>query len=247
MRCLIPMFCEEGWEYHGEFFDFPLRNVVPKPHQKPHPPLWVACSQLDTIEMAGRAGPGRARLPVRLGRSGPRLGERLLQRVHQAARPARADYQTNPNIAVVSQFMCAPTDEEARARADGSTFFQFALALLQHQGPGRSRHRQPVGRVPGVEADARGPGGPARRPHRLARHDPRRAAQVRGVQRRPGHPAEPGRHATATSTSASARAVRRGGHAGVPRARARAPGVEAGGAGRRARPRRDRHRRRTTW
>src|SRR5215510_4279119 len=28
MRCLMPMFWEEGWEYHGEFFDFPLRNVV---------------------------------------------------------------------------------------------------------------------------------------------------------------------------------------------------------------------------
>ena len=37
MRCLLPMFSEEGWEYHGEWFDFPLRNVVPKPLQKPHP------------------------------------------------------------------------------------------------------------------------------------------------------------------------------------------------------------------
>ncbi|HTW72656.1 MAG TPA: hypothetical protein VME47_22450, partial [Acetobacteraceae bacterium] len=37
------------------------------------------------------------------------------------------DYQTNPNIALVSYFMCAETDEEARRRADGVTFFQFAL------------------------------------------------------------------------------------------------------------------------
>jgi len=58
MRCLMPMFWEEGWEYHGEFFDFPLRNVVPKPFQKPHPPLWVACSQLETIVMAGERGLG---------------------------------------------------------------------------------------------------------------------------------------------------------------------------------------------
>ena len=68
MRCVLPMFWEEGWEYHGEYFDFPLRNVVPKPLQKPHPPLWVACSQLDTIVMAGDARHGRARLPVRVGR-----------------------------------------------------------------------------------------------------------------------------------------------------------------------------------
>ncbi|CAN0320743.1 unnamed protein product, partial [Phaeothamnion confervicola] len=26
MRCLLPMFWEEGWAYHGAHFDFPLRN-----------------------------------------------------------------------------------------------------------------------------------------------------------------------------------------------------------------------------
>ena len=39
-----------------------------------------------------------------------------------------ADYQSNCNIAMVSYFMCAETDEEARRRADGVTFFQFSLA-----------------------------------------------------------------------------------------------------------------------
>ena len=38
-----------------------------------------------------------------------------------------ADYPINPNIALVSMFMCAETDEEARAKADGATFFQFCL------------------------------------------------------------------------------------------------------------------------
>jgi hypothetical protein len=35
----------------------------------------------------------------------------------------------------VSQFMCAETDEEAQARADGSTFFQFALRFDNDEGP----------------------------------------------------------------------------------------------------------------
>ncbi len=30
-----------GWD--GEWIQMPPRNVIPKPHQKPHPPLWVAC------------------------------------------------------------------------------------------------------------------------------------------------------------------------------------------------------------
>jgi len=36
----------------------------------------------------------------------------------------------------VSQFMCAPTDEEARARAEGSSFFQFALGYYATHAPG---------------------------------------------------------------------------------------------------------------
>ena len=45
------------------------------------------------------------------------------------------DYQTNPNIAVVGGFMCAETDEEAWQKADGWTFFQFALQLYAKEGP----------------------------------------------------------------------------------------------------------------
>ena len=45
------------------------------------------------------------------------------------------DYQSNPNIAVVSGFMCAETDEEAWQKADGWTFFQFALQLYNKEGP----------------------------------------------------------------------------------------------------------------
>src|SRR5579885_3182463 len=58
VRCLTPMFRDGGSEYHGPHFDFPLRNVLPKPRQKPHPPLWMACTQLETIAYAGERGLG---------------------------------------------------------------------------------------------------------------------------------------------------------------------------------------------
>lgn len=44
--------------YEGDFFSMPARNVIPKPNQKPHPPLWVACSNRETIKMAARHGIG---------------------------------------------------------------------------------------------------------------------------------------------------------------------------------------------
>src|SRR5215470_5770090 len=52
VQAIFPMFTKIGTEHHGKYFDIPLRNVVPKPVQKPHPPLWMACSQLPTIERA---------------------------------------------------------------------------------------------------------------------------------------------------------------------------------------------------
>ena len=165
----------DGWEYHGEYFDFPLRNVIPKPRQKPHPPLWVACSQLETIAMAGRRGMGALGFQFVSAEAAQAWVHAYYNAFTKRPRAARATTPTNPNIAVVSQFMCAPTDEEARARADGSTFFQFALALLQ-QPRARScpGDGQPVGRVPGVAARRRrARSSAARRPDRLAGHDPR--------------------------------------------------------------------------
>jgi len=134
MRCLMPMFWEEGWEYHGEFFDFPLRNVVPKPRQQPHPPLWVACSQLETIEMAGRRGLGALGFQF-VSAEAARAWVHAYYNAFTKRQELLGPYHTNPNIAVVSQFMCAPTDEEAQQRADGSTFFQFALRFYNDHGP----------------------------------------------------------------------------------------------------------------
>jgi alkanesulfonate monooxygenase SsuD/methylene tetrahydromethanopterin reductase-like flavin-dependent oxidoreductase (luciferase family) len=44
--------------FEGKYFSMPCRNLVPKPVQKPHPPLWVACSNRDTIHLAARLGMG---------------------------------------------------------------------------------------------------------------------------------------------------------------------------------------------
>jgi alkanesulfonate monooxygenase SsuD/methylene tetrahydromethanopterin reductase-like flavin-dependent oxidoreductase (luciferase family) len=134
VQAVIPMFSKEGWEYHGEYFDFPLRNVVPKPLQKPHPPLWVACSQLDTIEMAGRRGMGALGFQF-VSADAARAWVNAYYNSYVHKLDKLADYVTNPNIAVVSGFMCADTDEEAQAKAEGWTFFQFALVFYNTHGP----------------------------------------------------------------------------------------------------------------
>jgi luciferase family oxidoreductase group 1 len=135
VRALLPMFWNDAWEYHGEHFDFPLRNVIPKPHQKPHPPLWVACSQLDTIRMAGSRGMGALGFQF-VSSEAAQAWVHAYYNAYTQRLEKLCEYATNPNIAVVSQFMCAPTDEQAVAQADGSSFFQFALAYYGTHKPG---------------------------------------------------------------------------------------------------------------
>src|SRR5215210_4810131 len=133
VKCLIPMFGNERWEYHGTWFDFPTRNVVPKPYQKPHPPLWVACSQLETIEMAAHRGLGALGFQFVSG-DAARAWVNHYYRTYTRELELLTDYEPNPNIALVSGFMCAPTDEEAQAKAEGWTFFQFALRYYAKMG-----------------------------------------------------------------------------------------------------------------
>ncbi len=44
--------------YEGRFFKLPPRVVVPKPVQKPHPPMWMACTSPTSYELAGQKGLG---------------------------------------------------------------------------------------------------------------------------------------------------------------------------------------------
>ena len=133
VKAIIPMFTKDSWEFHGEFHDFPARNVIPKPYQKPHPPLWVACSNIQTIGNAGEWGMGALGFTF----VSPDAAKAWVHRyynnlLHHANR--LADYPDNPNIAMVAGFMCAETDEEAYEKAAGWTFFIFALSYYGRKG-----------------------------------------------------------------------------------------------------------------
>jgi len=143
VQAIFPMFKDGGSEHHGKYFDIPLRNVVPKPLQKPHPPIWMACSQLDTIERAGRCGMGALGFQFVSADAAHAWVHAYYNAITKRLNKI-ADYVINPNIALVSFFMCCKTDEEARARADGATFFQFALRFY---GASSNRQRPAPGAV----------------------------------------------------------------------------------------------------
>jgi alkanesulfonate monooxygenase SsuD/methylene tetrahydromethanopterin reductase-like flavin-dependent oxidoreductase (luciferase family) len=130
----------EGFE--GEFFTMPARNVVPKPLQKPHPPLWVAASRRETTMVAARLGMGS----LGFGFETPEeLGERALEYyrlVREELMPI--GHAINPALAVLNTFMMADTDEEAMRRsANGPAFFSYSLGYYYNPAVG-GRH-QPGG------------------------------------------------------------------------------------------------------
>lgn len=133
VKAIVPMFTRTSWEFNGQYYQFPARNVVPKPLQKPHPPLWVACSNIKTIGEAGSWGMGALGFTF----VSPDAAKAWVHRyynnlLHKQNR--LTDYPANPNIAMVNGFMCARTDEEAIEKASGWTFFIFALGYYGRAG-----------------------------------------------------------------------------------------------------------------
>src|ERR1700729_1124569 len=58
-RAVVEMLTQEPFPgMQGKYVQMPARNVVPKPLQKPPPPMWLACSNRTSILQAARLGLG---------------------------------------------------------------------------------------------------------------------------------------------------------------------------------------------
>jgi alkanesulfonate monooxygenase SsuD/methylene tetrahydromethanopterin reductase-like flavin-dependent oxidoreductase (luciferase family) len=113
--------------YQGEFLDMPQRNVVPKPLQKPHPPLWVACSRRDTIHLAAQKGIGALSFSF-IEPSEARRWVDDYYNTLQSEECVPGGFAVNPNLAVVVPLMCHQDEETAIERGlDGGHFFGYSL------------------------------------------------------------------------------------------------------------------------
>ncbi len=111
----------------GRFVTMPPRNVVPKPVQKPHPPLWVACSRRDTILLAAEKGIGALSFAF----VEPEDAKQWVEDYEMvlADRCVPVGLSVNPQVACVTPMMCAPREEVALSRGlEGANFFGYSLA-----------------------------------------------------------------------------------------------------------------------
>jgi alkanesulfonate monooxygenase SsuD/methylene tetrahydromethanopterin reductase-like flavin-dependent oxidoreductase (luciferase family)/putative sterol carrier protein len=125
----------------GGHVRMPPRNVVPKPLQKPHPPLWVSCSRRETVRLAAEKGLGALGLTfVEPDEAKAWVDEYYDTLISERCVPG--GFAVNPNVAVALPMMVHADEAEAIERGiDGAHFFGFALGhytVFGEHEPGRT-------------------------------------------------------------------------------------------------------------
>jgi alkanesulfonate monooxygenase SsuD/methylene tetrahydromethanopterin reductase-like flavin-dependent oxidoreductase (luciferase family) len=127
--------------YDGQFFKMPVRGVVPRPLQRPHPPLWVACSRRETIHLAATKGIGALSFSfIEPAEAKAWVDNYYATLASDECVPG--GFAVNPNVAVVLPMMCHADEQTAIERGlDGAHFFGFSLGHYYVFGthrPGRT-------------------------------------------------------------------------------------------------------------
>ncbi|MGD0956564.1 MAG: LLM class flavin-dependent oxidoreductase [Candidatus Acidiferrales bacterium] len=141
MRVAVRMLVEEPFTgFEGRYVKVPARNLVPKPLQKPHPPLWMACSRRESILDAARLGVGALTFSFLTAAEARQWVEDYYRTMENECEPL--GYAVNPNFAVAAPFLC---DEDQKrvdeVAAENYGFFVYALGHYSFFGehcPGKS-------------------------------------------------------------------------------------------------------------
>jgi alkanesulfonate monooxygenase SsuD/methylene tetrahydromethanopterin reductase-like flavin-dependent oxidoreductase (luciferase family) len=141
LRVVTRMLVEEPFAGHeGKYLTTPVRNVVPKPLQRPHPPLWLACSRRETILLAARLGLGALTFSFVSPVEARQWVDDYYTTLEKECEPA--GYAVNPQIAITCPFLCDRDEQRVRDIAsDNHGFFLYGLghyAFFGRHEPGKT-------------------------------------------------------------------------------------------------------------
>jgi len=130
---MIPKIWESDmFSWEGRFWNVPPRKVLPKPYQKPHPPIWVAALQPATYAIAAQKGIG----VMSLGVNAPSVLEEHIKTYRDAIKEADPVGGFVNNKWLTSSFgYCGEDDREAKELCAKSlkTFFGPGRPYVQDQ------------------------------------------------------------------------------------------------------------------
>src|SRR6266545_4884099 len=132
LEILRKAWTQERFSHKGHYFEFNDVCVMPKPHQRPHPPIRVAATTEETFAMVGRMG-----LPIFVAPRTTAVSElkRFMGGYHAGL--AEAGQAAAADISISMPVYVAETDRQAREEAETSTmhFYRIiARALREESG-----------------------------------------------------------------------------------------------------------------
>ena len=141
MRIAIRMMVENPFAgYQSDYIKMPQRNVMPKPLQKPHPPLWMACSRRESILQAAKLGVGALTFSFVSPEQAAQWARDYYETIENESEPI--GYAVNPNFAIACPFLC---DKDAKRMEqvgiESYGFFVYGLGHYSFFGehiPGRT-------------------------------------------------------------------------------------------------------------
>jgi alkanesulfonate monooxygenase SsuD/methylene tetrahydromethanopterin reductase-like flavin-dependent oxidoreductase (luciferase family) len=131
--------------HHGRFFDYDAVEVLPKPLQTPHPPVWMAASSSPAIEWAASQGhsilmdPHSSRTDL------------IAKRRHYAAKLTEAGYSDAGRTIPMSRLV-AVDDTDEKARAVARRVAEWTIA--SYVGP---KHADNIRQAPARDFDGKDP------------------------------------------------------------------------------------------
>lgn len=128
-RQTVEMMVQEPYAgFDGKYFSMPSRNIQPKPMQKPHPPLWMACSNRTSIAQAAKLGVGALTFSF----VGPDVAKQYVDLYYETLEKEcePLGYAVNAQIAIACPFLCL--EDDALALELGAKNYGYFIYGLGH-------------------------------------------------------------------------------------------------------------------
>ncbi|MGH7813843.1 MAG: LLM class flavin-dependent oxidoreductase [Candidatus Binataceae bacterium] len=173
VHCIPKMWTQERFAYEGRSWSMPSRAILPKPLQKPHPPMWVAVTSPGTEIDAAERGMGSLGLTF----GGFAEQEKKVNNYRKIIRNCTPVGEfVNEQVASVNFLYCHEDEKEGAAtgmRLAGA-FGYMAAQLLATREAFPSKSYPSLGLLPSLRTDASGPGDAAGVPEGISVGNPAR-------------------------------------------------------------------------
>jgi alkanesulfonate monooxygenase SsuD/methylene tetrahydromethanopterin reductase-like flavin-dependent oxidoreductase (luciferase family) len=152
VHCLPKMWTQETFSYDGRYFSMPPRAIIPKPYQKPHPPMWVAVTSPGTEVDAGERGLGCLGLTFGSVAQQEERGKTYRELVRNCEPVGEV---VNDQVSALNFLYCHQDNEEGvrtGQRFAGAFGYLAAMLLSTHDVYPTTAYKT-AGLLPGLRAD----------------------------------------------------------------------------------------------